>query len=107
MAELRGVWEMPPRGGLHRVGLSVVIPAPSLGGLGRICAGGSEVMPRLGGEREVLMVALRLVWHLWASVPLPWLASAAGLSSFGGVFWPCIAGSHGQGKWCSWCLFSS
>lgn len=43
-------------------------------------------MPRLGGEREVLMVALRLVWHLWASVPLPWLASAAGLSSFGGGF---------------------
>lgn len=51
MAELRGVWEMPPRGGLHRVGLGVVIPAPSLGRLGRICAGGSEVMPRLGGER--------------------------------------------------------
>jgi len=30
------------------------------------------------------MVALRLVWHLWLPVPSPWLASAAGLSSFGG-----------------------
>lgn len=34
----------------------------------------------------MLMVALRLVWHLWVSVPSPWLASAAGLSSFGVFF---------------------
>lgn len=75
---------MPPRGGLHCVGLGMVIPAASLEGLGRICAGGSKVMPTLGEERGgMLMVALWLVWHLWSSVPLPWLASAAGLSSFG------------------------
>lgn len=37
MAKLRDIWEMSPRGGLHRVGLRGVIPAPSLEGLGRIC----------------------------------------------------------------------
>lgn len=43
---------MPPRGGLHCMGLSMVISAASLEGLGRICAGGSKVMRTLGEERD-------------------------------------------------------
>lgn len=50
------------------------------------------------------MVALQLVWHLWASLPSPWLATAAGFSSFGGFIWLCLAGSYGPGKLVSWLI---
>lgn len=41
---------MPPRGGIHQVGLRGVIPAPSLEGLGRVCSGGCKEMPIFGEE---------------------------------------------------------
>lgn len=49
MAKLRDIWEMPPRGALHQVGLRGVVPAPSLEG--RICSAGSKEMLMFGEER--------------------------------------------------------
>lgn len=51
MAKLGNIWEMPPKSGLHQVGVRGVIPAPSLEGLGRIYSGGSKEMPMFGEER--------------------------------------------------------
>lgn len=65
VAKLRDVWEMPPRGGLHQVGVRGVIPAASLEGLGRICSGGSKEMPVFGEERGA--DGDWLVWHLGTS----------------------------------------
>lgn len=67
MAKLRDIWEMPPRGGLHQVGLSGVIPAPSLEGLGRVCSRASEEMPMLGEERgaDGGSLACLAPWDIW------------------------------------------